>query len=112
MFQSIRYVGSIPELKSYIYIITDSDFGVVDVIVAENKRFWDLREGALERQTAIIQEYSKRKLNVAANLALFFCWHKKIYGYSIAQQIAWAEKYQPLFTPELKADLQKYLTLI
>jgi|ERR1700722_7156215 len=111
MFQSIRYVGSIPELKSYIYIITDSDFGVVDVIVAENKRFWDLREGALERQTAIIREYSKRKLNVAANLVMYFRFYEKHFGISVATQMQWL-LHQELYTPELKADLQKYLTLI
>jgi hypothetical protein len=60
----------------------------------------------------VIQEYTKRNLNVAKNLLLYFQWYEKETGWSIAKQIKWAEKYQPLFTPQVKADLNKYLLLL
>ena len=109
MFQSITYTKNLgynttTNLYSYEYKLVDSDFScaVVGVWVA-------VAVGAVR---AIIQEYSKRKLNVAANLIRCFKYHEKKFGYSIANQTAWAEKYEPLFTPEIKANLQKYLTLV
>ena len=60
----------------------------------------------------VIQEYSERKLNVAANIALCFQWYQKTYNYPVAWQLVRAEQEQMLFTPELKADLQKYIVLL
>jgi hypothetical protein len=114
MFQSIEYKGCrgynvATKLYQYEYELTDSDFGkVVAVVVAGGVA------GATVLAVAgvVIQEYSKRKLNVAANLFRCFRHQEKKYGYSIAQQIAWAEEWQPLFTPQIKAELDKYLILI
>jgi hypothetical protein len=105
MFQSLtltKYFGynEKAKLHLYEYEIMDSDFSCIAVAPA----------GAAGG--VVIQEYSKRNLNVAANLIKFFLYHQKKYGYSIAKQIEWAERYQPLFTPELKADLNKYLLLL
>src|ERR1700722_401751 len=112
MFQSIEYTkyfgyNAVTKLHEYKYKLVDSDFRCIAVAVA-------VAVGVVVEVevAAVIQEYSKRKLNVAANLIRCFKYHEKEYGWSITQQIAWAEKYQPLFTPELKADLQKYLALI
>jgi hypothetical protein len=110
MFQSIEYIRSLSynadtKLYEYEYELIDSDFGKVVVVVV-------VVAVAVADACAVIQEYSKRKLNVAANLVRCFRFHEKEYGNSIADQITWAEKWQPLFTPELKADLDKYLTLL
>jgi hypothetical protein len=109
MFQSIeyiRYLGYNAATKQYEYEfeLIDSDFSCIGVTCA----------GVVPRPGAgaVIQEYSKRKINVAANLIRYFRFYEKEYGYSIAEQIAWAEKNCPLFTPELKANLQKYLILL
>ena len=109
MFQSIEYTNYIgynatTKFYSYEYELVDSDFSCVAITLAAS--FSGTVVGV------VIQEYSKRKLNVAANLIRYFKYREKSHGYSIAQQIAWAEEYQPLFTPEIKADLQKYLTLL
>ena len=61
---------------------------------------------------AVINEYSKRNLNVAANLVKLLAIHKVAVGWSFEQQIKWWTLDQPLFTPELKAELDKYLALI
>ena len=101
MFQSITYIRALgynatTKLHEHEYELVDSDFSCVEVA----------RAGAAR---VVIQEYSKRKLNVAANLVKYFRFQENRYGWTIAQQIAWLED-QPLFTPKIKADIQKYLT--
>ena len=106
MFQSIKYFGYNTidnNIYTYEYELVDSDFSCL-VKIKDH--------GATTPIVAVIQEYSKRKLNVAANLIKCFQFQEKEYGWSIAQQIVWIEKHQPLFTPQLKADTQKYLLLI
>jgi hypothetical protein len=87
------------------YELTDSEFGIVlgscvwsgiwsDVIVC------------------VIREYSKRNLNVAANLAVAFVWmHKQNSDFSIRQIIDNNKKYN-LLPPQYEEDLQKYLVLL
>src|ERR1700722_19061623 len=115
MFRSIRnkYLGynAATKLYSYEYELIDSDFGKVVVVGVEIAGSTIADGGTVAAGSVVIQEYNKRKLNVAANLIRCFKYHEKEYGWSIAEQIAWTEVYQPLFTPKLKADLQKYLTL-
>jgi hypothetical protein len=122
MFQSIeykRYLGpdSITKLNSYEYELIDSDFSCVVAVSAGASSAPStppFPDAATESTAggAVIQEYSKRNLNVASNLVRFFKWYENGYGYSIAEQITWAEQYQHQFTPELKADLDKYLVLL
>jgi hypothetical protein len=116
MFQSIEYrcylgYDDATKLYSYEYGLTDSDFGKV-VIAGDCIHHVG---HTVAWVGVVIREYSKRKLNVAANLVRYFCLTEKLWGYSIdysiGHQIELAEKYQPLFTPELKADLNKYLIL-
>jgi len=112
MFQSIkykRYLGYNDATKQYQYEyeLIDSDFSCVAVEGGPQQR--ELTAGAV---AVVIQEYSKRKLNVATNLVRCFRFCEKRYGLTIANQIAWAEKYQHQFTPKLKAELAKYLTLL
>jgi hypothetical protein len=109
MFQSLEYTRFLgynkkTKLYSYEYELTDSDFSCVVVVVAP--------AGTGMATHAVIQEYTKRNLNVAKNLLLYFRWYEKEDIYSIAKQIEWAERNQPLFTPQLKADLNKYLSLL
>ena len=103
MFQSIEYIKDLgrnatTKFHEYEYKLVDSDFSCNAVGIAQ--------------ASAVIREYSKRKLNVAANLVKYFKYYEKRYDWSIASQIAWAEKQPLLFTPEIKADLQKYLPLL
>jgi hypothetical protein len=112
MFQSIKYrcylgYNAATKLHEDELDLIDSDFSCVVVVVPLDG------PTAVEGAGAVIQEYSKRNLNVAANLIWCFRFYEKKWGHSIEQQIAWAEDYQPLlFTPALKADLQKYITLL
>jgi hypothetical protein len=110
MFQSIEYIKYLrvdkkTKLHSYEFELTDSDFGCVKVVVGV--------EATIEVEiAAVIQEYSKRNLNVAKNLFLYFRWYEKKYDIWIASQIKVAEKCHPLFTPQIKADIEKYLLLL
>ena len=115
MFQSIKYIkyldyNATTKLHSSEYELVDSDFSCAAAGVAVVVR--EPCPGGTIAAGAVIQEYSKRKLNVATNLIRCFKYHEKEYGWSIAEQIEWAEKYQPLFTPELKQELAKYLVLV
>jgi hypothetical protein len=123
MFQSLTYTKYLgydekTMLHSYEYDLTDSDFSCFSCVVSGVvfRSAVAVGVGVVFRSVfavaAVIQEYSKRNLNVAANLLLYFRWSEKQYGYSIADQIEQAEQFQPLFTPQLKADLQKYLLLL
>jgi hypothetical protein len=111
MFQSIQYrcylgYDDATKLYSYEYKLIDSDFSCI-------AHGHTIGSGpGVAPAGAVIQEYGKRKLNVAANLirCLRFC--DKRYGLTIANQMAWTEKNCPLFTPQLKTELDKYLTLI
>jgi hypothetical protein len=115
MFQSIKYTrhlgyNAATDQYEYEYELIDSDFSCVVVSASVS--------GSISVSGVVIQEYSKRKLNsstscnVAANLIRFFRFYEKKWGHSIAKQIEWAEKYQHQFTPELKAELDKYLVII
>jgi hypothetical protein len=112
MFQSCEYKNYLGEkdgIHTWKYKLTDSEFGTVFMkFVAgefEGSRIVDII-------TLIIQEYSKRNLNVAANLALALVWYDKKYAYlSIQQMIDLNKKYNTLF-PKYEEDLQKYLLLL
>ena len=73
MFQSIKttnyLVGEEYDNYAYEYELTDSDFGTVSGVVVE--------DGLGGVGVAVIQEYSKRKLNVGKNLMLAFVWYNK-----------------------------------
>src|ERR1700722_15421249 len=108
MLQSITYTRNLgynatTKLYSYEFELVDSDFGKVVVVASVVALFATAGVGA------VIQEYDKRKLNVAANLIRCFKFQEKEYDWPIAEQITWAEEYQHLFTPQLKQELQKYL---
>jgi hypothetical protein len=110
MLQSIEYIRSLDynaatEQYENEYELVDSDFGKV-VVVDHGVGLGGARPGA------VIKEYSKRNLNVAVNLVRCFCFCEKKYGWSIAQQVEWAEKGQPRFTSEIKTSLDKYLILV
>jgi hypothetical protein len=100
MFQSFEYKGQ-KSGKSCKYIdvyeVTDSEFGIIQVI--GDDFFVD----------ALIKEYSKRNMNVAANLAVAFVWYnKKFPHHSIQDTINFSKKYSPRFK-KYEKDLQKYL---
>jgi hypothetical protein len=93
-----------------VYELTDSEFGTVlgKMISGVSEIDWYM----VLIGVAIIQEYSKRNLNVVANLAVAFAWSNKLYpGWSIQEIIDDNEKWNPLFLP-YEEDLQKYLALL
>jgi hypothetical protein len=103
MFQSHKYDLYLGK-DTWGYELTDSEFGTVLGTVAVYKL--DVEIGVV-----VIQEYSKRNLNVAANLVAAFVWLQKQYpDYSVQYFINDNRKYNPLFPPYEK-DLQKYLVL-
>ena len=110
MFQSYKhtkYLGKKDGKHSWEYELTDSDFGTVSGV-----GIWVGVMVGVAVGIAVIQEYSKRNLNVGKNLMLAFVWHNKKYHYwSIQQLIDYNKKYNPLFS-QYEEDLQKYLTLI
>jgi hypothetical protein len=98
------YLGKEDGKYIWKYELIDSEFGTVS-----SKMFahWVPNIG-----TAVIQEYSKRNLNVAANLALSFVWYNKLHPYwSIQQLIDHNKRRNPLF-PQYEQDIQKYLVLL
>jgi hypothetical protein len=109
VFQSLTHTKHLgydkkTQIYSHEYNLTDSDFTCTVV--------WNSDWVGSGNAGAVIQEYSKRNLNVAANLLLYFRWYEKLTGLQIAKQIEWAEQYQLLFTPQIKADIEKYLSLL
>ena len=84
------------------YTLTDSDFGTVCGVIEVGSRVGEI----------VIQEYSKRKLNVGKNLMLAFVWYNKQNPWSpIQQQINYNKIYNPLFS-QYEEELQKYLPLL
>ena len=103
----IKYLGKKDGKFSFEYELTDSDFGTVsEVGVGIGVGF------GIGVEVAVIQEYSKRKLNVAKNLMLAFVWRNKQNPYwSIQKLIDYNKKHNPLFQ-QYEEDLQKYLLLL
>jgi hypothetical protein len=108
MFQSCKYIGKLAhklgDEYTWKYELTDSEFGTIfGAIIIER---W-----LVEFEIIVIQEYSKRNLNVAANLVACLVWQHKKYGQPIQQIIYYNKKYNPLFL-QYEEDIQKYLVLV
>jgi hypothetical protein len=102
-----NYLGEKDAKEIWEYETTDSEFGTVSGVVAVEVGYVMVDIGI-----AIIQEYNKRNLNVAANLMRAFVWFNKKYpNLSIQQMIDDNRKYNPLFPP-YEEKLQKYLILL
>jgi hypothetical protein len=110
MFQSYnhRYLGEINGQHTCQCEITDSEFGTVSNVV---NRMEIEMGAAAEVVSVVIQEYSKRNLNVAANLVILFVLYNEQFNWSIQKIIDHNKKCNPIFLPYEK-DLQKYLLLI
>jgi hypothetical protein len=95
-------------IHSWEYELIDNEFGTVSGVATIE--FWI--GGMGEIVITVIQEYSKRNLNVAANLAICFVWISKQYTYWTIQKIIdYNKEYNPLFQ-QYEEDLQKYLILL
>jgi hypothetical protein len=109
MFQSYKYkkpMFSKDDKYCWEYELTDSEFGTVLGVGFLEVFFDDMFE------IAVIQEYSKRNLNVAANLALAFVWWQKQHPWqTIRDMLDTNKEFNPLF-PQYEEDLQKYLLLL
>jgi hypothetical protein len=104
-YKNIVYLGEKDGKHTWEYEIADSEFGTVSGTNCGGIYIVGLG-------VAIIQEYSKRNLNVAANLAVAFVWYNKQYYYwSLQQLIDYNKQYNHLFQ-QYEKDLQKYLILI
>jgi hypothetical protein len=112
MFISFNYKGYLgckDSKNSWEYELTDSEFGTVFGVVNIPK---DAPGINLEMSMAVIQEYDKRNLNIAANLAIAFVWFNKKYpNWSIQMMIDHSKQHDPIF-PQYEKDIQKYLVLL
>jgi hypothetical protein len=98
MFISYKY-------ENYRYELTDSGFGTISGVT-------EISWHSAAIGSAVIQEYSKRNLNVAANLIRAFIWYNKKYPYfSIQELINFNKNHNPLLQ-QYEEDLQKYLVLL
>jgi hypothetical protein len=104
-----EYSGYKDGKHTWGYEITDSEFGIASGVVSVEKETVHI----IEPTTAVIQEYSKRNLNVAKNLALALIWEYKQYPFrrSIQQIIDRNKKHIPPFQ-QYEDDLNKYLVLL
>ena len=90
MFQSITYLRYDSKTKEYIYEITDDDF-VCEAV--DGREAWATSGAAVAFAVAIAEEYKRRSLNVAKNLALLILWyHNHIRGSSIKDLTYWQDK--------------------
>ena len=116
MFQSYKFIKHLKDKNdkwSYEYELTDSEFGTVCGVTG-GVEVWvgGVYGTGLGVGVAVIQEYSKLKLNVGKNLALAFSWYHKQHPYfSIQEMIDYNKKYNLLFS-QYEEDLQKYLPLL
>jgi hypothetical protein len=111
MFISYKFIKSSWEKHKYSweFELTDSEFGTISGVDEMNEEHAAF---ALAIGFSIIKEYSKRNLNVAANLAAAFALHQKEYPYLLIQDMVdHNKKYNPLF-PQHEENLQKYLLLL
>ena len=60
---------------------------------------------------AVVQEYSKRSLPVAANLIRVFRFISTKYGFSIQQIIDWNKQYNPQYK-QYEQEIERYLVLL
>jgi hypothetical protein len=109
MFKSYEYyhLDYDPKTNTYRweYKIVDDDWVAVGVVVAAPVA------ARLPGGAAVIQEYSKRDLPIAANLVRAFQWQSKKYGVSIEQIIAWNKQYSPKFK-QYEQDIERYMVLL
>src|SRR5580692_3077908 len=82
------------------YELEDDEFGTI--------RIKDSAYDRLQRAELIIVEYSKRNLNVAANLVKFLIYHSTRYATPIDSLWHWLQG-SSFLTKELKEKVQKYL---
>jgi hypothetical protein len=110
MFQSLKNSYLYPDPKqpgifNWEVDLIDSDFGTVKLIGCG-------RHSTVAFSNLVIQEYTKRNLNVAANIALYFQWYQKSFFWSIFRQLEMISTDESsLLTAELKSKLDKYLLL-
>jgi hypothetical protein len=102
-----QYLGKKDGKHTWEYELTDNEFGTISGSTDIRGVWYSDMIGSV-----VIQEYGKRNLNVAANLAIALVWLNKKYPcWSIQDMIDHNKKYNPLFPPYEK-DLQKYLVLL
>jgi hypothetical protein len=93
-----QYLGKKDGKHTWEYELTDSEFGAVIGVT-----------NSIEIASVVIEEYSKRNLNVAKNLALVLIWeHEQNSWRPIQHIIDNNREFNPLF-PQYEEEVQKYL---
>jgi hypothetical protein len=104
-----KYLEYKDDGETFSYELTDSEFGRVLGIATATVMGSTI---VVEIGSAVIQEYSKRNLNVAANLAVALVWWQKQHPFFTIQHIIDSNiKYIPSFS-QYEIDLQKYMVLL
>ena len=106
-YEYIRHEGSDYDPKTneyrWRYKIVDSEWEAVGVGVGVDS--W------AGNAVAVIQEYGKRELPVAANLIRAFQWYSTKYGYSIQRIIKWNLQHNPQYK-QFEEEVDKLLVLL
>ena len=110
MFVSYEYLGHdyydpITNKYRWRFKIVDSEWEAVAVMVASTVG------DSVAVGLAVIQEYSKRELPVAANLIRAFQWYSSKYGYSIEQIVDSNKQHNPQYK-QYKEEADKLLVLL
>src|ERR1700722_3846951 len=109
MFKSITWISHHSHSgmrHPYEFMLIDSEFTVFGE--ASNLTNSSIASSVGARVCFVIQEYSKRKLNVAANLARFFQWYGGAHCFPMKSLIANVREKDPLLlTDEMIADIEK-----
>ena len=110
MFLSYEYDGAVPydpktDEYRWKFKIIDSEWEVVVVVVDQDHIV------EVAAAVAVIQEYSKRELPVAANLIRAFQFISFRYGYSIQTIIDWNKQLSPQYK-QYEEEVGKLLVLL
>ena len=110
-YLSHDYYGYDPKTNEYRwgYKIIDSEWEAVAVV--HGGAHGDAVGGAVWGTAAVIQEYGKRELPVAANLIRAFQFISFRYGYSIQTIIDWNKQLSPQYK-QYEEEIERYLVLL
>jgi hypothetical protein len=109
LFKSLDIIKFIRDTNSVLWNLVDDDFQEL----IETVEFSTINSSGedFQLQNKFIYIYERRKLNVPANIVLYFKFLEKDWFQSVESQIKNNLKYNPLYT-KYHNEVEKYLLLI